>query len=103
MEPVDFAEVLAQIDVETERLGWTMEQRREHLIKNYGKRSLTLLTEVELLEFLQYLASQPTRALDEIFIKTSSKQSRNLLPPRRTTRIPQLLRISTSSRIPHGY
>ncbi|WP_442948171.1 hypothetical protein [Nostoc sp.] len=66
MEPVDFVEVLAQIDVETERLGWTMEQRREHLKKNYGKRSRTLLTEVELLEFLQYLASQPTPTLDEI-------------------------------------
>ncbi|WP_292771650.1 hypothetical protein [Nostoc sp. NOS(2021)] len=68
MEPVDFAEVLAQIDVETERLGWTMEQRREHLKKNYGKRSRTLLTEVELLDFLQYLASQPSPPLDEVLI-----------------------------------
>lgn len=68
MEPVNFAEVIAQIDVETERLGWTIEQRREHLKKNYGKRSRILLTEVELLDFLQYLASLPTPTLDEVLI-----------------------------------
>jgi hypothetical protein len=60
MEPVNFTEVIAQIDVEMQRLGWTREQEREHLKKNYEKRSRTLLTEVELLEFFQYLVSQPT-------------------------------------------
>ncbi|MHC5935380.1 hypothetical protein [Nostoc sp.] len=100
---MNFSKVIAQIDVEMQRLGWTMEQRREHLKKNYEKRSLTLLTEVELLDFLQYLASQPTRALDEIFIKTSSKQSRNLLTQEELLGFLKLLRISTSSRIPHGY
>ncbi|MHC5670457.1 hypothetical protein [Nostoc sp.] len=59
MEPVNFSEVLAQIDVETERLGWIAEQGREYLKRNYGKRSLPLLTYKELLDFLQYLVSQP--------------------------------------------
>jgi hypothetical protein len=63
MESVNFVEVIAQIDVEMRRLGWTIDQGREHLKKTYGKRGRTLLTEVELLEFLQYLESQP---LDEV-------------------------------------
>ncbi|ACC84504.1 hypothetical protein Npun_R6220 [Nostoc punctiforme PCC 73102] len=63
MEPVNFAKVIAQTDVEMQRLGWTIGQGREHLKKTYSKRSRTLLTEVELLEFLQYLESQP---LDEV-------------------------------------
>ncbi|MEH1893296.1 MAG: hypothetical protein V7K92_29100 [Nostoc sp.] len=47
---MNFSEVLVQIHVETERLGWTTDQVREHLKKNYGGH--TLLTEVELLDFL---------------------------------------------------
>lgn len=58
MEPVNFSEVIAQIDVETERLRWTTEQRREHLKENYEKRSRFLLTDEQLHEFLQYLQSQ---------------------------------------------
>ncbi|QFS44029.1 hypothetical protein [Nostoc sphaeroides] len=38
--------VLAKTDVEIERLGWTPEQGREHLIKTYGKRSPSLVTDV---------------------------------------------------------
>ncbi len=68
MEPVNFSEVIAQIDVEMQRLGCTTKQGREHLKRNYGKRSHTLLTEVELLDFLQYLASQPLPTLDEVLI-----------------------------------
>ncbi|MDZ8064993.1 MAG: hypothetical protein RMY64_05040 [Nostoc sp. DedQUE08] len=56
---MNFSEVIAQTDVEMQRLGWTIDQGREHLIKNYGKRSRTLLTQLELLDFLQYLESQP--------------------------------------------
>ncbi|MEH2296695.1 hypothetical protein [Nostoc sp.] len=66
MEPVNFSEVIAQIRVEIQQLGWTTDQVREHLKKNY--RAHTLLTEVELLDFLQYLAPQPTSGLDEILI-----------------------------------
>ncbi|MEH2233123.1 MAG: hypothetical protein V7K71_26400 [Nostoc sp.] len=39
MEPVNFSEIIAQIDAEIQRLGLTTEQGREHLIKTYGKRS----------------------------------------------------------------
>ncbi|MHC5857401.1 hypothetical protein [Nostoc sp.] len=60
MELVNFSEVIAQTDCEMQRLGLTTEQGRDHLIKTYGKRSRTLLTEVELLDFFQYLVSLPT-------------------------------------------
>ncbi|MBD2197140.1 MULTISPECIES: hypothetical protein [Calothrix] len=58
-EPVDLSDVIAKTDVELQRLGWTPEQGREYLIKTYGKRGRTLLTEDELYTFLQYLQSQP--------------------------------------------
>ncbi|WP_416235735.1 hypothetical protein [Nostoc sp. UHCC 0252] len=68
MEAVNFSEVIAQTDAEMQRLGWTIDQGREHLIETYGKRSRTFLTEVELLGFLQYLVSKPTPTLHEILI-----------------------------------
>ncbi len=58
-EPVDLSDVIAKTDVELQRLNWTPEQGREHLIKTYGKRGRTLLTEEELHGFLKYLQSQP--------------------------------------------
>jgi hypothetical protein len=57
--PVDLSDVIAKTDVELQRLGWTAEQGREHLIKTYGKRGRTLLTEEELQGFLKHLESQP--------------------------------------------
>ncbi|MEL6502792.1 MAG: hypothetical protein AAFQ23_15625, partial [Cyanobacteria bacterium J06623_1] len=45
---------------EMERLGWTPQQGREYLIQTYNKRGRTLLTEEELLDFLQHLESIPT-------------------------------------------
>jgi hypothetical protein len=58
-EPVDLSDVIAKTDVELQRLGWTPEQGREHLIKTYGKRGRTLLTEEELYSFLKHLESLP--------------------------------------------
>ncbi|WP_392531346.1 hypothetical protein [Nostoc sp. C117] len=58
-EPVDLSDVIAKTDVELQRLGWTPEQGREHLIQTYNKRGRTLLTEEELHGFLKYLQSQP--------------------------------------------
>lgn len=58
--PIDLSDVIAKTDVELQRLGWTPEQGREYLIKTYGKRGRTLLTEEELQGFLKYLESQPT-------------------------------------------
>lgn len=60
MTTFDFTEVIAQTNREMLRLGWTKEHGRNHLLVTYGKRSRTRLTDEELLEFLDYLKSQPS-------------------------------------------
>jgi hypothetical protein len=58
-DPIDLSDIIAQTDVELQRLGWDVNQGREFLEKTYGKRSRHDLTDEELLEFLLYLESQP--------------------------------------------
>jgi hypothetical protein len=59
-ESQDFSADIAKTDIELQRLGWTPEQGATHLQKTYGKRSRRLLTEEELLDFLNYLESLDT-------------------------------------------
>lgn len=46
---------MTKTDNEMQRLGWSVEKGREHLVRYYGKRSRLLLTEEELDNFLLYL------------------------------------------------
>jgi len=55
---VDLSDIIAQTDVELQRLGWGVNQGREFLEKTYGKRSRHDLTDDELLEFLLFLETQ---------------------------------------------
>ncbi len=57
---MDYSDIIARTNVELKRLQWTNEQGRKFLEQTYGKRSRQLLSEQELLEFLQYLEKQPT-------------------------------------------
>lgn len=57
-ESIDFSDVLAQTNIEIKRLQWTQNQGREFLLERYGKRSRQVLTDEELLDFLEYLKSQ---------------------------------------------
>lgn len=57
--PIDLSDIIAQTDVELQRLGWTVAQGREYLETTYGKRSRHDLSDEELLEFLLYLEAQP--------------------------------------------
>jgi hypothetical protein len=59
-EAIDFSEVIAKSDMELKRLGWTSEQGRNYLLQTYGKRSRQLLSDEELIEFMQYLQSLPS-------------------------------------------
>jgi hypothetical protein len=59
-DPIDLSDIIAQTDVELQRLRWDVHQGREFLEKTYGKRSRHDLTDEELLEFLLYLESQST-------------------------------------------
>lgn len=58
-EPINLSDVIAKTDVEMQRLGWTQEQGRDYLKKTYSKQSRRFLSEVELLDFLRYLETQP--------------------------------------------
>lgn len=57
---IDLSDIIAQTDVELQRLGWNVNQGREFLEKTYGKRSRHELSDEELLEFLLFLETQPT-------------------------------------------
>jgi hypothetical protein len=63
-EPIDFSEVIARSNVELKRLNWTQEHGKNYLLQTYGKRSRQLLSDEELIEFLQYLESQPTPRIE---------------------------------------
>lgn len=52
-------DTMAEISLQMDRLGWTKEQGKDYLLKTYGKKSRHLLSDEELMEFLQYLQSQP--------------------------------------------
>lgn len=59
-EPIDLSDAIAQTDVELARLRWSKQYGRDYLIRTYNKRSRQQLARTELLEFLDYLKSQPS-------------------------------------------
>lgn len=58
--PIDFSDIIARTNVELKRLGWTNQQGRDYLVQTYGKRSRQLLTDAELIDFLQHLETEPS-------------------------------------------
>ncbi len=60
-EPIDLSDAIAKTDVEMERIGWGKKDGKDYLLRTYGKPGRTLLTEEELLGFLRYLESQPSK------------------------------------------
>ena len=60
-DPIDLSDAIAQIGTEIERIGWNKKQGSAHLQKTYQKRTRAELTEEELLEFLSYLKSLPSK------------------------------------------
>ncbi len=59
-KPVNMSEAFAQTTTELKRLDWSTQQGRNYLKQKYSKTSRQQLTDDELLEFLEYLKSQPT-------------------------------------------
>jgi hypothetical protein len=62
--PIDLSDIIAQTDVELQRLGWDVHKGREFLEKTYGKRSRHDLSDEELLEFLLYLETQTPESVN---------------------------------------
>ncbi len=52
---LDFWDVIAQIDQELKRIGWSQEKAVNHIQFYYGVKSRMHLKDDELLEFLEFL------------------------------------------------
>lgn len=57
---IDFSEMVARTTIELQRLGWSKQRGVDYLLAKYNKKIRSELTDKELLEFLNYLESQPT-------------------------------------------
>ena len=48
--------IIAKINVEMKRIGWNKEEEgRQYILSTYGKRSIQLLSDPELIDFLKHL------------------------------------------------
>ncbi len=58
-DPKIFYELIRLTNIELKRLNWSVEQARKYLLKTYGKRSRQVLSDEELIEFLEFLKRLP--------------------------------------------
>ncbi len=65
VEAEDLSDIIAQSDVELQRIGWGPKEGREFLESRFNKKSRHQLNEAELREFLSHLKQQPTRLRQE--------------------------------------
>lgn len=61
MDPsFDFPGIMAQINIQKKRLGWTKDQEIDYLLQTHGRRSRQYLTDQQLAEYLDYLRGLPS-------------------------------------------
>ncbi len=63
---LDLSDVIAQIGMEIDRIGWTKKQGSAYLQATYHKRTRAELTETELFSFLSYLKSLPAKVQPQL-------------------------------------
>ena len=56
---VDWDDITEGIDKQMERLGWDVQKGQQYIFEKYGKKSCQMLTDNQLLEFLEDLKAQP--------------------------------------------
>ena len=61
-ENIDFFDFLALIDREYERLKWSHDKRKKHLIGKYGRQTRYRLSDEQLFELYGFLRSQPAKS-----------------------------------------
>jgi hypothetical protein len=54
-KPVDLSDTIAEISLEIQRLGWSVEKVRMFLSEQFNRRSRSQLTDEELYQFLERL------------------------------------------------
>jgi hypothetical protein len=59
-EPDDLSFLIAQTDIEMDRVGWTKQQGRDYLKATYNKSTRQRLDADELMDFLNYLRALPS-------------------------------------------
>ena len=69
---LDFHQIVTEIIAQRKRLGWTTEQSRDYLIKTYNKRSTQVLSDEQLIEFLEFLKGIPSPTPLELSFKSFS-------------------------------
>ncbi|MGB5770185.1 MAG: hypothetical protein WBM32_09985, partial [Crocosphaera sp.] len=57
-EILDYFEVIASIDMEMERLGWSKERGIGYILGKYGVKSRSKLDDVQLIGFWNYLRKE---------------------------------------------
>jgi len=57
--PIALDDLIAQISVQIERVGWTKKEGSVYLVDTYGKKTRAELTDEQLEEFHQYLSLLP--------------------------------------------
>ncbi len=57
-ESIDYQELIAEIDAEMERLGWSANKGVDYIQKHYGVKSRVKLNDIQLIEFSNYLKTQ---------------------------------------------
>ncbi len=58
-DPRIFPELIRLTNIELKRLNWSVEKAREYTLRTYGKRSRQVLSDEELIEFLESLKRLP--------------------------------------------
>ena len=60
---MDFFALLDLMDIEADRIGWSLDNFRQHALTQYGQKSRYLLTDEQLWELYEYLRSQPSKSI----------------------------------------
>ncbi len=64
--PIDNSDLITNIGLQIDRLGWSKRQGSRYLSDTYGKKTRAELTDDELEEFLEYLQAQPDPIADPV-------------------------------------
>ena len=79
MSIIDFWKTKHEIDREVARLGWSTEQCKDYIQKEYNKRSRLVMTDTELLDLLKRLRSFcPTKSIPRMSSRARRKRRKRV-------------------------
>ena len=63
---MDFFALLDLMERECDRIGWSLDNFKQYVLTQYGKKSRYFLTDEQLWELYEYLRSQPTKSMIQL-------------------------------------